>query len=58
MARASYELEDYNSVNGALAQLKASDPAAASKFSYLGSGGGEARAAEAGKREVEEWTEE
>ena len=57
VARASYELEDYSSVNGALAQLKVSDPTAAARFSYLG-GGGEARAAEAGKREVEEWTED
>lgn len=58
VARASYELEDYSSVNGALAQLKASDPNAAARFSYLGSGGGDtARAAEAGKKEVEEWTE-
>jgi hypothetical protein len=57
VARASYELEDYGTVNGVLAQLQATDPAAASRFSYLG-GGGESRAAEAGKREVEEWTEE
>jgi len=56
VARASYELEDYEAVNGALAQLKKLDPLAASRFSYLGSGG-EARAAEAGKKEVEEWTE-
>jgi len=56
VARASYELEDYQAVNGALAQLKQLDPEAASRFSYLGSGR-EARAAEAGKKEVEEWTE-
>jgi tetratricopeptide (TPR) repeat protein len=58
VARASYEMEDYNSVDGALAQLRATNPSAASKFSYLNSGGETARAAEAGKMEVEEWTEE
>jgi hypothetical protein len=57
VARASYELEKYDDVNNALAQLRQLDPAAASRFSYLGTGG-EARAAEAGKKEVEEWTEE
>ena len=57
VARASYELEDYNAVNGALAQLKKLDPEAASRFSYLGSSGDTGRAAEAGKKEVEEWTE-
>jgi hypothetical protein len=56
VARASYELGQYDSVEGALAQLKKLDPQAASRFSYLGSGG-QARAAEAGKKEVEEWTE-
>ncbi len=58
VARASYELEDYNTVNGVLAQLKEKDPEAASKFSYLGAAGGEARAAKAGDKEVDEWTEE
>jgi tetratricopeptide (TPR) repeat protein len=57
VARASYELEDYGAVKDALAQLQATDPDAAARFSYLG-GGGEARAAEAGRREVEAWTEE
>jgi tetratricopeptide (TPR) repeat protein len=57
VARASYELEKYDDVNRALAQLKQLDPAAASRFSFLGSSGDTARAAEAGKKEVEEWTE-
>jgi tetratricopeptide (TPR) repeat protein len=58
VAKASYELEKYDDVNSALAQLKNLDPAAASRFSFLGSGRDTARAAEAGKKEVEEWTEE
>ena len=57
VARASYELERYDEVNSALARLKSLDPEAASRFSYLGAGGGTARAAEAGKKEVEGWTE-
>lgn len=59
VARTSYALEDYDSMNQAMAKLKASDPEAAAKFSYLGSGGGgTARASEAGLREVDEWTDE
>lgn len=57
VARASYEMEDYKTVETVLAQLKGSDPAAASKFSYLGGGADTARASEAGKREVDEWSE-
>jgi len=59
VAKASYELEEYAAVDGALAQLKSLDPATASQFSYLGSGGaGTARASQAATKEISIWDEE
>lgn len=59
LARASYELEDYSTVNISLEQLKEHSPETAARFSYLGSqASGVGRASEALSREIEQWDEE
>jgi tetratricopeptide (TPR) repeat protein len=59
VAKASYELERYEAVDGALARLKALAPEVADKFSYLGSGeAGTARASRAAVKEISIWDEE
>lgn len=59
MAKASYELEEYESVDNALAQLKSFDPDKAKQFSFLGSGASNtARASQAAIKEVSSWDEE
>ena len=59
LAKASYETEDYASVDSALAQLEELDPAAADKFSYLSSGADTgSRASSAATKEISAWDEE
>ena len=56
VAKASYELADYEGAEEALAVLRDKNPQTAAQFSYLGTGG-QGRAAEAGKREINEWSD-
>ena len=59
VAKASYELEEYESVDNALAKLKSLDPEKAKQFSFLGSGASDtARASQAATKEVSSWDEE
>jgi len=59
VARASYELEDYQAVDNSLAKLESESPQMAAQFSYLGSGTGDVgRASQALEREVSVWDEE
>ena len=59
VAKASYELEEYESVNNALAKLEGLDPEKARQFSFLGSGASDtARASQAAIKEVSSWDEE
>ncbi len=59
VAKASYELDDYQSVNDTLAQLEREAPEMAAQFSYLGSGGGDVgRASQAVEREISVWDDE
>jgi hypothetical protein len=59
VAKASYELEQYEAVDGALTRLKTLAPEVADKFSYLGSGeAGTARASRAVTKEISIWDEE
>jgi len=59
VAKASYELEEYESVNNALAKLEGLDPEKARQFSFLGSGASDtARASQAAIKEVFSWDEE
>ena len=59
VAKASYELEEYESVDNALAKLKSLDPEKAKQFSFLGSGASDtARASQAAIKEVSSWDEE
>jgi tetratricopeptide (TPR) repeat protein len=59
VAKASYELEEYSSVDNALAKLKNLDPDKAKQFSFLGSGASDtARASQAAVKEVSSWDEE
>jgi hypothetical protein len=59
IAKASYELEEYASVDNALAKLEDLDPDKAKQFSFLGSGGSNtARASQAAIKEVSSWDEE
>jgi len=59
LAKASYEKEDYASVDSALAQLEELDPKKAEEFSYLGSGvDSGARASSAAQKEISAWDEE
>jgi tetratricopeptide (TPR) repeat protein len=59
VAKASYELEEYASVDNALAKLEDIDPEKAKQFSFLGSGASDtARASQAAVKEVSSWDEE
>jgi len=59
VAKASYELEEYESVDSALAKLEDLDPDKAKQFSFLGSGASDtARASQAATKEVSSWDEE
>ena len=59
VAKVSYELEEYESVNNALAKLEGLDPEKARQFSFLGSGASDtARASQAAIKEVSSWDEE
>ena len=59
VARTSYELDDYSTVNNSLAKLENEAPEMAAQFSYLGSGGGDVgRASQALEREITVWDEE
>ena len=59
VARASYEVNDYDTVNSSLAKLENESPAMAARFSYLGSGSTDTgRASQALVKEVSEWDEE
>lgn len=56
VARASYEVNDYDTVNSSLAKLESESPAMAARFSYLGSGSSDSgRASQALVKEVSEW---
>ena len=59
MAKASYEIDDYQKVNATLAKLESEAPEMANEFSYLGSTSGDlGRASQALQREVSRWEEE
>jgi len=59
VAKASYELEEYASVDNALAKLEDLDPDKAKQFSFLGSGASDtARASQAATKEVFSWDDE
>ena len=59
VAKASYELEEYASVDNALAKLESLDPDKAKQFSFLGSGAADTgRASQAAIKEVSSWDEE
>ncbi len=59
VARASYELDDYEEVNASLARLESEAPEIASQFSYLGSGeGGVGRASRVIVNEISVWDDE
>jgi hypothetical protein len=59
VAKASYELEEYASVDNALAKLESLDPDKAKQFSFLGSGASDTvRASQAAVKEVSSWDEE
>ncbi|MBN1242607.1 MAG: hypothetical protein JXA15_07870 [Spirochaetales bacterium] len=57
LARALYELEDFASLDSAVAKLKALSPDLASRLSLPGASASTSRAAESGEKEIEEWTE-
>ena len=59
VARVSYEINDYSTVNSSLAKLENESPEIAARFSYLGSGTSDSgRASQVLVKEVSDWDEE